>query len=213
MANSRKELRAVQDRLEYVERREKEREQDLYGQLKSMQIELSQMRGNFTSTENECRQEMSRLQREWQKATAAAKEAQKKAENIWRDLILEERERLATEHQQRERERFDSLHHVVESLADELARLSDIVAANRTGNSRLSSHVEQELERHRSWLKRHKREESEFLNLFEETCTQLQDALRHERRAREESMNRIEKLLTRRGVDSATAPVSDLHRF
>ncbi|KAF8304576.1 hypothetical protein TcBrA4_0047630 [Trypanosoma cruzi] len=178
-----------------------------------MQLELSQMRGNFTSTENECRQEMSRLQREWQKATAVAKEAQKKAENIWRDLILEERERLATEHQQRERERFDSLHHVVESLADELARLSDIVAANRTGNSQLSSHVEQELERHRSWLKRHKREESEFLNLFEETCTQLQDALHHERRAREESMNRIEKLLTRRGVDSATAPVSDLHRF
>ncbi|RNF26907.1 uncharacterized protein Tco025E_00870 [Trypanosoma conorhini] len=213
MANSREELRVLQSRLEYVERREKEREQDLYEQLKSLQLELSQLRGVFGGAEAACRQEMSRLQQEWQVSTAAATEAQQKAAAIWRELVAEERERLATEHRRRERERFDALHRAVGNLAEELAGLSDTVAAAGTGSSQLPSQVEQELKQHRSWLERHKREETEFLKLFEETCTQLQDALRAERRAREESMNRIEELLTRRGGDAATALVPTRHRF
>ncbi|RNF05304.1 hypothetical protein TraAM80_04595 [Trypanosoma rangeli] len=213
MTNSREGLRTLQGRLEYVERREKEREQDLYEQLRDLQLELSQVRDDFGAAETACRQEMSRLRQEWQTTTVAAAEAQKKAEAIWRDLVADERERLVTEHRQRERERFDALHRVVGTLAEALAGLSDTVSVISTGNSELSAQVEQELKQHRSWLERHKGEEAGFLKLFKETCTQLQDALCSERRAREESMNRIEELLTRRDDGAATAPASKIHRF
>ncbi|ESL08579.1 hypothetical protein TRSC58_03715 [Trypanosoma rangeli SC58] len=214
MANSREGLRALQGRLEYVERREKEREQDLYEQLRNLQLELSQVRDNFGAAETACRQEMLHLQQEWQTATAAAAEAHNKAEAIWRDLVADERERLVIEHRQRERERFDALHQVVGTLAEALAGLSDTVSAISTGNSELSAQVEQELKQHRSWLEWHKGEEAGFLKLFKETSRQLQDALCSERRAREESMNRIEALLTRRGGGGgATASASKIHRF
>ncbi|ORC89352.1 uncharacterized protein TM35_000121270 [Trypanosoma theileri] len=181
-----------------MERREKERERDLNDQLDTVQRDLATTRSEFNTAETKCSQEMAQMQKDWRAAMALTRQALDRAECIWRDLVMEEKDRLVKELQERERERFDVTQRVVGDLAEQVSRLSEIVATKLTDIKQQQQHeqcVEREIEKHRVWLQEHKKKESEFLCFFKETCTQLQNAIHKEEQAREESMRRIEQLL------------------
>ncbi|KAH9597782.1 hypothetical protein LSM04_007135 [Trypanosoma melophagium] len=197
MSCSREELCSLLSRLEYMERREKECERDLHNQLDTVQRDIATTRNEFSTAETKCRQDIVQMQKDWRSATALTRQALERAECIGRDSVVEEKERLVREQQERERERFDATQRIVEDLAEQVSRLSEIVVTKLTDTrQQQEQNVERELEKHRVWLQQHKKKESEFLCFFKETCAQLQNAIYHEQQAREESMKRIEQLLT-----------------
>ncbi|KEG11960.1 hypothetical protein DQ04_02111020 [Trypanosoma grayi] len=208
MAGAAEDLRALQARVEYVERRERERERDLHEQLEGVQRELVQTRNAVDAKERVCLEEMARMQREWQAASAAATAAQKQAEGIWRDLMVEERQRLEQAQQQQERGRFDAIRRVVDSLAEQVTQLSELVAASAAGGQGAAQQQKQ-------WMQRHQQEQADFLKFFEETCAQLHDAIRREQQAREKSTRHIEQLLLARdgGGGGGLAVPAKIHHF